>query len=266
MQLRGRGVMKQIDFLADGTKVWAAPGAGVPAVSDIRSLYTEKQFGKLYGSSAYFQSVIEKSAGAMSQPTSIYRIISREHTPFYFSKASVGGGGGRFDLPSTGTTGTCYFAESVYGAITEVYGQMLLVDVQAILVRRVCKVRNFATIDELLNIRDSDVASRLNLKSTFLSTMDRAATQEFAARVNTIGFKGIIYSLKTHVGRLGYAIFGVAGCAQPEDSGLGSWSVEVNDVGDDNSFWQWIADEQVSKDPESVLIMPNQLPLKSISP
>jgi hypothetical protein len=94
--------------------------------------------------------------------------------------------------------------------------------------------------------------------------MDRPSTQNFAAIVATVGFRGIVHALKTNYGGRGYAIFGISGCTQPEDSGLGSWSVDISKVGDDASFWQWIKDEQTSKAPDAVLVMPNQLPLKPL--
>jgi hypothetical protein len=261
LQLRGRGVMKQIDFLSDGTPVWAVQKVSVPDVTDIQSIYSQGMFGKLDGSLAYFQSLL--SGSAIPPTKAIHRIVSREYTPFYFSQVSTKGGG-RFDLPSSGTRGTCYCADSVDGAITEIYGQMLLVDIQAILVRLICGLRNFDLIDELLDISAANVANALKLSSDFVTTMDRASTQEFADSVNTANFRGIIYTLKTRFGSRGYAIFGVSGCAEPENSGLGGWSVEVSRVGDSDAFWQWIQYQQTNNAPDAVLIMPNQLPLKSI--
>jgi hypothetical protein len=260
-----------IGVLAPGK--YSYPTQRMPGTNEMRRALAAGYHVPLRGCGAAYVGQWSASAASHGRRTSVdygkpmFRITRRSHGPFFFSRQpNKKGSGGRFDMDSKSRTGTVYLAETVDGAISEVYERFLVLDIQAVTTRLLWEMRNTNDIGPLLDLTDSNTGTALGgVATAAFTTMDRLSTQQLATDANNVGYRGLVHLLKTTTLSKGYALFGPAGPTYPESAGLGSWSCKVMAVSESDDFWTWVG-RRASSSHDSMHIILNQLPFEKLLP
>ena len=197
------------------------------------------------------------SARKPTVPGVLFRVSHRANGPFWFARPKGPMSGGRFDL--TRKNGTCYLSREPVGAFGEVFGRLLVLDIQEAAGRLLWTMRNLDDISPILDISDgSDASRQLHLHKDLQTSRHRDATQTFAKWVHRAGYTAIEHPL-SYSGTQGIALFGKAGTGVPEDLGVGSWHARHQPVAEHKEFWSWL------NGLSAPIVMMNQLPLSQIA-
>lgn len=242
------------------------PRPRVPGLAALKAALARGYYEKRTGSEAAFISH-RVSGPAIDHSDPMYRITSRPHGPFYFAqRTGPKGAGGRFDIEPGKSHGTMYLAETVEGAVSEVYARILMLDVQALTTRLLWELRNAQDVEKLLDLTEPECGKELGgVPTTTFTTMNRSVTQQLATAAWNAGYGGLIHDLKTTTESKGIAVFGPAGPTYPDDAGLGSWSCKVRLMSESQEFWEWVK-ARIEYDAESMHIILNQLPFERLLP
>jgi hypothetical protein len=255
--------LAEIGVLAPGK--YRYPNQRLPGPAQLASARNGGHFTGLAGAGPkYIEHRVKGGPADTDEP--LYRITQRSYGPFFFSQQGAkAGSGGRFDIASTMSYGTMYLAETVEGAVSEVYERILVLDVQALTTKLLWEMRNADDLEKLLDLTDPTSGAALGgVATSAFTTMNRVATQRLATDAQGAGYSGIIYSLKTTVSK-GFAIFGPAGATYPDSVGLGSWSCRARSMAESEAFWDWVKNRSENSS-DSMHIILNQMPFERLLP
>ncbi|MHA7665933.1 RES family NAD+ phosphorylase [Mycolicibacterium sp. HS_4_1] len=256
--------LAEIGVLAPNKYRYGTPR--LPSLTALQSALNRGYYGSRAGSEGSFLSR-RTGAPTTDHTDPMYRITSRVHGPFFFAqRPGRKGTGGRFDIVPGKADGTMYLAETVEGAISEVYARILVLDIQALTTRLLWELRNSQELVKLLDLTDPECGKELGgVPTTTFTTMNRSVTQKLSTDARTAGYGGLIHDLKTTTESNGIAIFGPAGPTYPEDANLGSWSCKVRMMSESEEFWEWVRTRN-EYDADNMHIILSQLPFERLLP